>query len=97
MGARRGDYKLVWNRRQDGNAPAGGSAPTYHLFNVREDPEERENLAARDRGRRVELENVFRDGVSRARRDAASYRRGGVAPLTPEEIERLRELGYLDR
>jgi arylsulfatase A-like enzyme len=96
MGARRGDYKLVWSRRRSGPPPAQLSPPSYQLFNVKQDPAERNDLAAEEAERRAELEEVFRDGIGRARRDASRYRRGGTAQLAPEELEQLRELGYLD-
>jgi len=85
-GIREGDDKLVW--RSDG-APA-------ELYDVRRDPGERQDARAERPRRAAELRERFESAMQGARRDAARYRRGGPATLSEEDLQRLRELGYLD-
>jgi hypothetical protein len=91
-GVREGDHKLLARAPE----PAGeGSAALAQLFDVRADPREQNDLAGREPRRRAALERRFAAEQARARQDAARYRRGGEAALTPAEEEQLRALGYL--
>lgn len=73
------------------------------LFDLRRDPQETENVSSE---RRVELRRFRELGLARQRRNRQIIRklvelRGEIPSsrspgLTPEEIERLRALGYLD-
>ena len=89
---REGDFKLVWSGDDGAGVVAG---PGAELFQVREDPGERRDLSSAEPERLAALEQRFRSDLERAQRDAARYRSGGEAQLTPEELEQLRELGYL--
>jgi arylsulfatase A-like enzyme len=86
---RQGDFKLLWSEDESTGAARGSL-----LYDVRRDPAERSELGSDEGGRRAALQEVFRSGVERARRDAARYRRGGPAELSSAEIEQLKELGY---
>jgi arylsulfatase A-like enzyme len=90
-GVRKGRHKLLWHDAEDGSASGQET-----LFDVNVDPGEREDIAPREPARGRELRGVFDAGMQEARRIARRYRRGGEAQLSPEEIERLRALGYLD-
>lgn len=91
-GVREGDWKLVWSGPDDAPPPDAAGA---ELFDVARDPGELSDLAAAEPRRREALRERFDTELERVRRDAGRYRRGGVAQLAPEEIEQLRELGYL--
>ncbi len=82
---RRGDYKLI-------AVPEEGR---FELYNVREDPGERRDLAAREPGSARQLRAALAEWHSRTKAVATSFREGGSAELSPESLERLRSLGYL--
>ena len=90
---REGDWKLVWS------GPDGEAAPPPEdggeLFDVRRDPGELRSLGSAPDERRSQLLRSFEAEIARARRDAARYRRGGEATLSPAEREQLEALGYL--
>jgi arylsulfatase A-like enzyme len=85
-GIREGPTKLLWN---DG----GGGG----LYDVVQDPGERVDLGDRAGERRDALRRSHAASTARSREIAGRYRRCGEAQLTEEEIEQLRELGYLGR
>lgn len=85
-GLREGSYKLLWT---DGAAEQGG------LYDVARDPGERAALGAGEEARRVALRAAYDESQAESRRIASRYRRCGEAHLSAEEIEQLRELGYL--
>lgn len=89
---RGGDWKLVW-RGAEGEVP--GSGKGSQLFQVAADPDERADLAAREPQQAAALRRRLVTELEHARRDAERYPRGGPAELSAEEIEQLRELGYL--
>jgi len=90
-GVRRGDFKLVW--KEEGG---DGGDVTARLFDVRADPRELTDLASRSPDERWALSRSFEEGMRRVEEDAKRYPSGGQASLTPDEIERLRALGYLE-
>ena len=80
----RDQWKGIWNAQ-----PA-----TVELYDLREDPREQRNLA----GQRPELTAAIREHAT-AWLEACAARSIGEAPeqeeLTPEQLERLRTLGYV--
>jgi len=84
---RRGAWKLVeWS-----GGPRGSGR---RLFDVAQDPGEQSDRSAAEPARRDELARALDVAVRAAAADAGRYHRGGEAQLAPEEIERLRALGY---
>jgi len=83
-------WKLI--RRAE---PHRGTLQLYDLVN---DPRERENLAAAqpDLVRRLDAELAQHLLADQARRDALRSPAGGEVELDADEIERLRALGYLN-
>jgi arylsulfatase A-like enzyme len=79
-GVRIGDFKLI----------VGPDEGTRQLFDVARDPRERRNLAAEQPERAAQLEQRIADWRSR-------YTRDETAPeaISPEDMERLRALGYV--
>jgi len=86
---RSGDWK--WIEANEGN-PRG--LPTESLFNLAEDPGERDNVAGSTSGVAREL----RDHAEAQQRLAESRAvgSGGEAQLSEQELETLRALGYLE-
>lgn len=83
---RQGDYKLI-------------SVPSRHsieLYDVRKDPEEKLDLAAVETARVQELLEALDRWQSRTQDLFRGPTQGDEAELDPEELERLRSLGYLD-
>jgi arylsulfatase A-like enzyme len=86
---RRGSRKLVWKKTED---PAGS---TQQLFDVARDPTEQRDLAATDPAAAATLAQLLTEQMALAENEARRHRAGGAAALTPEELERLRALGYV--
>jgi arylsulfatase A-like enzyme len=87
---RRGPLKLLeWEE-------PGEETAQRRLFRVTDDPGERSDLAASDPGRAAELSAALAAELARAHADASLYHRGGEAKLSPEDVDRLRELGYFE-
>jgi arylsulfatase A-like enzyme len=82
---RQGDYKLI-------AVPDEGR---FELYNVREDPGERTDLAGREPLRARKLRAALAEWHGRSKAVATNFREGGNAELSPENLERLRALGYL--
>jgi len=89
---RRGEWRLVEWR---GDPASGGSG--RRLFRIASDPAEQTDLADAEPARREELARELAAGIEAARADAGRYVRGGEARLEPEEVERLRALGYFEK
>jgi arylsulfatase A-like enzyme len=79
-GVRLGDWKLI----------LGPEEGTRQLFDIARDPRERRDLAAEQPERAAELERRIADWRAR-------YTRDETAPeaVSPEDVERLRALGYV--
>jgi arylsulfatase A-like enzyme len=65
------------------------------LFDVRNDPGERKNTAPQEAELAGSLSRRLTDWQADMKGVAELYRVGGEAALTPEQIERLKSLGYL--
>ena len=73
--------------------------PVVHeeLYNLAEDPEEKENVLASSGQRKIVLKKILTDYESTCKR-LGQAPNGTPTPdekLSPEEIKRLRALGYL--
>jgi arylsulfatase A-like enzyme len=91
LGVATGDVKCVSNRL--GRDRFGKPAPESEVYDLKADPAERSPLAASD-ARAQSCQDRLARWIARA--SAASKRRNEpVRPLPPEEIRRLRALGYL--
>jgi arylsulfatase A-like enzyme len=77
-----GRFKLVHDIRRG----------AQELFDLRHDPNEQEDLSVRDPLRLA----AFREALYRFILDRAGGGSTSAAPLTPEEIEQLRALGYIN-
>jgi arylsulfatase A-like enzyme len=86
---RSGELKLVERELEGGGV-------TRSLFRVARDPQEREDLAAREPGLAAGLARKLAAELARAAADAERYRRGGPAELTREERAQLEALGYFE-
>ncbi len=86
-----GPWKLMrWNR--DGG-------PEFRLYRIDDDPLERHDLAAEDDGRLRSLAALLAERKRQMLAEAAKLPHDagiGVRDPTPEELERLRDLGYVD-
>jgi hypothetical protein len=83
-----GTWKAIWP-----SDPAPGVGP--QLFDLAQDPGENEDLAAR-RPDRVEYFTRLREGAREKYSRLALVGPSESSPLSPEEIEQLRSLGYLN-
>jgi len=79
---RQGTWKLI---RQD-------TVPEEQLFNIVSDPGERNNVAQKDL---VQARTMTHELSLAVQANTLSRSRGKAAQLNPEEIERLRSLGYM--
>jgi hypothetical protein len=64
---------------------------------VTEDPSEQHDLSDQEPARRDARARALATELEAASVDARRYPRGGQAQLPPEDVERLRELGYFER
>ncbi len=87
QGIRRGDHKLVRNPESN----------LTELFDVANDPREREDLAAALPEQVTALTAELDSWLAEAKELANRFDRAGSAELSEEELERLRSLGYIDR
>jgi arylsulfatase A-like enzyme len=89
---RTGSHKLIVTP-----PPADGSGEArLELYDLREDAQERANLAAREPGRRAELMQQLRSiSLALSQSGAAVYREASEQP-DPQQRERLRSLGYIE-
>lgn len=84
-GVRQGGHKLVVS-------PELGRR---ELYDVLADPTEKVDLAQTSESLVQQLEATLGRWQGEAQRTAALFKKGGTAPLTPQETERLRSLGYI--
>jgi arylsulfatase A-like enzyme len=85
-------YKLIVTEDTGANAAGVAVQPGAQLFDLREDPGERQNLYARDDPRSVALLAL----LERLSAGPASPPENPRADLSAEELEQLRSLGYLE-
>jgi arylsulfatase len=88
-GVRDQGWKLVWRE-------GGRGAPQRALYDAAADPADRSDLLASNEARAGSLEALFQAQQSESEAIAAPHPPGGVAELSPRELESLRALGYLD-
>lgn len=78
-------YKFIW--ASDGR---------HELYNLRADPDETKNLIKTERERAGRMAAELDACVSRAQLyDPALGRAENAAPISPGNLERLRQLGYI--
>ena len=75
----KGEWKLI----------IGGPGP--ELFNIRDDPEERNDLVARDKPRVEELRAIIEEWDTKIPKGTAE-----AAELTNEDVDALKSLGYVE-
>lgn len=88
-GVRQQDWKLVWRE-------GGQGAPLRALYDAAADPADRRDVLAGNEARGRSLEALFQAQQAESEAIAAPHPPGGVAELSPRELESLRALGYLD-
>ncbi len=88
-GVRQTNWKLVWRE-------GGQGAPLRALYDAGGDPADRSNVLAANEARARSLEALFQAQQSESEAIAAPHPAGGLAELSPRELESLRALGYLD-
>jgi arylsulfatase A-like enzyme len=81
-----GDHKLIIR--------SVGSRP-LHLFDTQTDPREHKNLVRERADQRRDLNRRIQELVRGAEHKGRSYARAGKPELHPDDIARLRELGYV--
>jgi arylsulfatase A-like enzyme len=86
VAVREGDWKLIWPLGED--HPLLSGAP--ELYDLRRDPGETQDLAAREPERVAALRAHVERWIARG-----PIERGNLPHLDPEAVERLRALGYL--
>ncbi len=79
----KGDWKLIWT-------PFAPPDQEYALYNMKQDPEERENIAEKYPREVSELRADLDEWMKR------STRTGESPEPSLEDIEALRELGYIE-
>lgn len=82
---REGDYKLIWQELAD----------EVQLYNLREDPRELHPIAEGQNDRKKALRALIDDWRAQMKQIADGKGAADLAPLTPEDEERLRSLGYI--
>lgn len=87
MAVRLGDYKLITVRNKN----------HWTLYNVIQDPRELHALGSDHQGKMTELRLMLGRHERRMQALAARFGVGGEAKLTPEELQRLWSLGYINR
>jgi arylsulfatase A-like enzyme len=83
-----GDWKLIIT------FPRGGRPPLRKLYRIGADPLERQELSAQHRAQANALASLLQDQINENNKLAAGVDVEHL-PLSPEQIERLRSLGYL--
>lgn len=89
---RRGRFKLIRRR------PEGQGAAEFRLYDIADDPREQRDLAAQQPQRVAELDAELDRSRQRAlaEAEAQGYRAAQEAQLSASDLDRLRELGYLE-
>ena len=87
LAVRDGDHKLVLERNEQ----------RRELYDLAEDPREKHSLYASHPERFAALDGMLGDHLEAMKRYAAQRQPSAPARLTPEQEERLRSLGYVDR
>jgi len=85
LAARSADHKLVMGRNDN----------RAELFDLVSDPGEQRPLGPEAAARRSEIDARLGEHLERMKVEVAGWRRPEPAPLSPEQEERLRALGYL--